>query len=344
MGKTLAAASCYQPRVLTNDSVGIDRMMEHGSIFHDKEEEKCDAMDFDWIQQDSFSSTSCSSSSSYFSSDVTLLLDSSTRVTDEIPSMVAPKPSEDDADKALVCIQELLAVVAFGSPPPATGLVSPLQSHICSTPHFHDKARTSPTMTVPSESTRHTFDEIPGDPSFSLLETSDRACSSPPLGPPSILKRVSSYGSTDSTVMTTTTSTTSPPSPPFKRTVSFHKLTIREYDVTLSDHPSCSYGPPIQLGWEFHDELELYLDDYEHYRTYIPRRGRNDLLLSYQDRQVLLQYQAGYSNDEITHVMNEVDRVKRERQQTYHDWPVHTFVEEVVEGMVHLFKGLFQRN
>lgn len=32
-----------------------------------------------------------------------------------------------------------------------------------------------------------------------------------------------------------------------RRSVSFHKVEIREYDVTVGDNPSCRTGPALQL-------------------------------------------------------------------------------------------------
>lgn len=56
--------------------------------------------------------------------------------------------------------------------------------------------------------------------------------------------------------------------PSQKKSVSFSKITIREYNVIAGDNPACSSGPPISLGWEYnrtYDE-EYPVDVYEDYR------------------------------------------------------------------------------
>ena len=56
-------------------------------------------------------------------------------------------------------------------------------------------------------------------------------------------------------------------SPP-TRSVSFGKITIREYDVTVGDNPACSVGVPISLGWKYNPHHEIYpVEVYEKYRS-----------------------------------------------------------------------------
>eukprot|EP00934_Nitzschia_sp_Nitz4_P008909 Nitzschia sp. Nitz4//scaffold66_size103028//90872//91996//NITZ4_004514-RA/size103028-processed-gene-0.16-mRNA-1//1//CDS//3329556398//8899//frame0 len=124
-----------------------------------------------------------------------------------------------------------------------------------------------------------------------------------------------------------------------QRTVSFSSLSIREYPPALSDNPSCSFGPPIQLGWEHEAEETLHIDHYEETRQ--PRRESHDLVLSYYDRRYLLLKQAGYSRREVKETMKEVERVKRERMVTDLFLPVH-MLDETVEAVVNSFKRLFQ--
>jgi hypothetical protein len=102
--------------------------------------------------------------------------------------------------------------------------------------------------------------------------------------------------------------------PTLKRNVSFHQLEIREYSVAISDHPSCSFGPPVQLGWEYRDRAKISVDLYEAHRP--PRRSAHDMILSYNVRRFLLLHRAGYSTGEIRAAMQEVDRVKRNRLLT----------------------------
>jgi hypothetical protein len=125
-----------------------------------------------------------------------------------------------------------------------------------------------------------------------------------------------------------------------KREISFGNLEIRQYDVALSDHPSCSYGPPVQLSWEYQREnvVVLPVDSYELTRS--PRRDKGDLVLSYNDRRHMLLKQAGYSKKEVKQAMKEVDRVKRERLVTDMLLPA-SILDEAVEASVDYVKQFF---
>jgi hypothetical protein len=96
--------------------------------------------------------------------------------------------------------------------------------------------------------------------------------------------------------------------------VSFSNLEIREYNVALSDHPDCSYGPPIQLGWIYCEQAPVSVDDYEQNRC--PRSTGQQLLLPYPVRRDLLLEEGGYTKQELQSAWQEVERVKRERQMS----------------------------
>lgn len=52
-----------------------------------------------------------------------------------------------------------------------------------------------------------------------------------------------------------------------KTSVTFDKIVIRNYHMTLGDNPSCSSGPPIGLDWSYNSvDEELKLDEYETFR------------------------------------------------------------------------------
>lgn len=97
-------------------------------------------------------------------------------------------------------------------------------------------------------------------------------------------------------------------------TVSFSNLEIREYNVALSDHPDCSYGPPIQLGWSYSKKCDVSVDDYEQSTSKRNKRTGRDLLLSSPERRELLLEEGGYSKEELLWAFQEVERVKLERR------------------------------
>jgi hypothetical protein len=96
-----------------------------------------------------------------------------------------------------------------------------------------------------------------------------------------------------------------------KRSVSFSNLEIREYEVALSDHPDCSYGPPIQLDWEYTTQNLISIDDYEQTRS--PRSTGNQLKLPCPVRKHWLLTK--YTKQELHNAVQEVERVKRERRK-----------------------------
>ncbi|KAL7475032.1 hypothetical protein ACHAW6_000967 [Cyclotella cf. meneghiniana] len=67
------------------------------------------------------------------------------------------------------------------------------------------------------------------------------------------------------------------------RRTSFATISVREYEQTIGDSPSCQNGAPVALGWRYQDSREILLDDYEQARLPF-RRQRSDLLLGVQQR------------------------------------------------------------
>lgn len=123
------------------------------------------------------------------------------------------------------------------------------------------------------------------------------------------------------------------------RSVSFSNLCIREYSITLGDNPSCSYGVPISLGWDFNEHKEsLSLDMYESTKKK-ERRNRRDLILSYNTRRHLLK-RAGYTKGELKEALHEVNRIKYERDMTKL-FLITSGLEDVVEQAVDSVKSMF---
>jgi len=123
-----------------------------------------------------------------------------------------------------------------------------------------------------------------------------------------------------------------------KRSVSFGDLRIRDYNVALSDHPECSFGPPVQLAWEYHERETLPLDSYEESRP--PRREfPQQLLLGYKDRYRMLKHHAKCSKDECHQAMKEAERVKRGRMATELFRPL----EETIETVIGKVKNVFSK-
>jgi hypothetical protein len=112
------------------------------------------------------------------------------------------------------------------------------------------------------------------------------------------------------------------------RTVSFSRLEIREFGMTLGDHPSAVSGPPVALDYDgttasSADKNDpksggttpkvVSLEEYERART--PRRPRKQLKLSYHDKCATLQ-DRGFSLQELHDAWAEAIKIRKQRQET----------------------------
>lgn len=118
--------------------------------------------------------------------------------------------------------------------------------------------------------------------------------------------------------------------PKRRRTVVFNEIHIRNYDQTVGDNPSVSYGPPIQLDWNYQEAEPISVDDYENNRG--PRRNTRQMLLNYYNRINLLTYRFGVTEQELACAEKEVNKVKLGRSITKYFLPTQK-VEEVLQSI-----------
>lgn len=123
----------------------------------------------------------------------------------------------------------------------------------------------------------------------------------------------------DATASTTTSDSTAnsveiPPKPPtMKRNISFTNIEIREYGMTLGDNPSVSYGPPVQLSWEYKTNEAICIEQYETSRE--PRRKKYQMVLSYYVRRKMLG-EAKIDKEEIKKAIASAKVIKTQRSRT----------------------------
>lgn len=91
------------------------------------------------------------------------------------------------------------------------------------------------------------------------------------------------------------------------------EIEIRTYPVILGDHPDCSSGPPVTIAWEYSKRQVMNIDDFESNHS---RRSGTELVMSYYDRKRLVRHYSRYTDQEINEAINEVNRVKRQREWT----------------------------
>jgi hypothetical protein len=126
-----------------------------------------------------------------------------------------------------------------------------------------------------------------------------------------------------------------PPSPETKTIlkkssskVSFQNVTIREYDLTLGDNPSVSYGPPVSLDWNYSEMKALSLDLYEGNRP--QRRSMRQMNINFYQRKHLLTMN-GYTEEEIEQAKRNASKVRSQRAVT-RQFLVFQKVEDVLES------------
>lgn len=71
------------------------------------------------------------------------------------------------------------------------------------------------------------------------------------------------------------------------KSVRFGDCQIRSYPQVLGDHPYCSMGCPVELGWEYNKEEFQAINDFEEHRDH-QRRRKGALLLSPEERRTIL--------------------------------------------------------
>ena len=112
-----------------------------------------------------------------------------------------------------------------------------------------------------------------------------------------------------------------------RRSVSFHEIQIREYDQTLGDHPNVSYGPAIQLDWQYEECEPLAVDLYEDNRG--KRRNLRQMGLNYYQRKNLLMWKYGVEEEALKKAARQSSKAARQRALTQFFLPVAK-VEEVL--------------
>jgi len=135
------------------------------------------------------------------------------------------------------------------------------------------------------------------------------------------LKRVLKYSQSASSLESTSLEGKS------NKSVGFANISIRNYDMTLGDHPNCSYGPPICLSWDYEDSALTSLDNYEENR---PER-RKLRPMGYNQRKNILTF-AGFKEAELKITEKKIDEVRRQRNMSKALLPIME-VEILVESV-----------
>jgi hypothetical protein len=96
--------------------------------------------------------------------------------------------------------------------------------------------------------------------------------------------------------------------------VTFADVTVREFERVVGDQIPSDQGPPLSIGWRYHEEERVPVDTFEYERC----RTRSSKLepLNGKTRQIILHHCFGCTADDIQACMKEVERTKKLRSQT----------------------------
>eukprot|EP00536_Pseudo-nitzschia_multiseries_P005974 jgi/Psemu1/303754/fgenesh1_kg.121_\ len=115
-----------------------------------------------------------------------------------------------------------------------------------------------------------------------------------------------------------------------KKRVAFDVVIIRSYQQTMGDNPGVSYGPPIQLDWDYEEHENIDIDEYEIARGH-SRRTMRQMVMNYYQRKSLLKREYGFTEEELKQAKKDVNRVKFLRDVTKSLLPMMK-VEDAVES------------
>ena len=117
--------------------------------------------------------------------------------------------------------------------------------------------------------------------------------------------------------------------------VAFDTVQIRTYSTILGDHPACSDGPPLSLGWSYDRRLRVCsVDAFESGRAPCRCTGMDDaerLALSRAERRSILRDRLGYSERELREAEHCKFYRQMEREETLHGLKYDALVERVQE-------------
>lgn len=115
-----------------------------------------------------------------------------------------------------------------------------------------------------------------------------------------------------------------------RKNVGFDSVSIRSYQQTIGDNPSVSYGPPIQLDWEYEQHDELDIDEYE-FKRGISRRTLRQLAITYYQRKAILSRNYGFTEEELKRAKKDANKIKIRRGLTNYFLPMMP-VENAIES------------
>lgn len=109
--------------------------------------------------------------------------------------------------------------------------------------------------------------------------------------------------------------------------VSFSQIHIREYPIIVGDNPSVLTGTPVTIDWEFVEEMEFAVDEYEQGKPTAPRT-MVELRMPASHRDAILKKQ-GFSLSERNHGKKMANIAKSRRRRTSETMALSKAAEQV---------------
>eukprot|EP00541_Cyclophora_tenuis_P005529 CAMPEP_0116569110 /NCGR_PEP_ID=MMETSP0397-20121206/16104_1 /TAXON_ID=216820 /ORGANISM="Cyclophora tenuis, Strain ECT3854" /LENGTH=459 /DNA_ID=CAMNT_0004096623 /DNA_START=87 /DNA_END=1466 /DNA_ORIENTATION=+ len=125
-----------------------------------------------------------------------------------------------------------------------------------------------------------------------------------------------------------------------KGRVSFGDVRLRVYERVLGVNPSCTSGPPLDLGWRYQIERRCPVDFYEANKP--TPRSPSELVICREERELIL-LSLGYTRRQLANAVRMTIRSKNQRRQTVHNLAT-AGMEEIVENAGRKVKRLLLLN
>lgn len=107
-----------------------------------------------------------------------------------------------------------------------------------------------------------------------------------------------------------------------KGNVSFSHLQVREYEVTLGDHPSVSSGAPLSLGWRYNPQEKISSLDYKigaGESPYRIRKSTRELRIPDRERHERLRMSPNVSMEDVYAVLQSTRDARLERRESLNE-------------------------
>lgn len=125
------------------------------------------------------------------------------------------------------------------------------------------------------------------------------------------------------------------------RQVSFTDVTIREYKLTIGDHPCCQYGPPTGLDWDYE---EVHFSGVEEYEAGRGPRWKNPCLSYFRRKEILIG--AGFAEKELRAATRQKEYCNFQRQVSKtisYVWRIEDALESLSRKTSRAAKSIMRR-